>query len=159
MRAIAGGGRYDGLLSSLSDGSLEMPATGFAMGDAVIANLIAETPVALGKLQAWQQRQSTADVFVVIADEEKRAAALSLIGKLRSGGIRTDFPLTATKINKQFKQADATLARLAVVVGAEFPELKVKTLAFRTESSIPPNADPVVAIRQLLDQSDGPLLT
>ena len=130
-----------------------------AMGDAVIANLIAETPVALGKLQAWQQLQSTCDAYVVIADEEKRAEALTLIGKLRSSGLRIDFPLTATKINKQFKAADATLGRFAIVIGAEFPELKVKILSSRSETSIPPNADPVAAIRQLLDQADGPLLT
>lgn len=158
MRAIAGGGRYDGLLSILSEGGLDMPATGFAMGDAVIANLIAETPVALGKFQAWQQLQSTCDVYVVIADESKRPEALALIAELRRGGIRTDYPLVATKINKQFKQADNTLARLAVVVGDEFPELKIKTLASRSETAVPPNSNPVDAVRRLLDNPDGPLL-
>ena len=158
MRAIAGGGRYDGLLAILSEGGLDMPATGFAMGDAVIANLIAETPVALGKFQAWQQLQSSCDVYVVIADESKRPEALALIAELRRGGIRTDYPLVATKINKQFKQADNTLARLAVIVGDEFPELKIKTLASRTETAVPPNANPVDAVRRLLDNPDGPRL-
>ncbi len=159
MRAIAGGGRYDGLLNILSEGSVDMPATGFAMGDAVIANLIEETPMALGRRQAWEQRQSTCDVYVVIADESNRPDALALVNDLRNGGIRTDFPLTATKINKQFKQADAALARFAIVVGNEFPELKAKNLSSRTETSVPPNADRVEAIRRLLDQPDGPLLT
>jgi len=159
MRAIAGGGRYDGLLSILSAGSLDMPATGFAMGDAVIANLIAETPVALGKLQAWRQLQRTCDVYVVLAEESKRPEALGLISSLRNAGIRTDFPLTPTKINKQFKAADATLARFAIVVGNEFPELKVKILSSRTETSIAPNADPVDFLQRLLDAPDGPLLT
>lgn len=159
MRAIAGGGRYDGLLGTLSEGSLDLPATGFAMGDAVITNLIEETPVALAKRQAWQQRQSTCEVYVVVADEAKRPEAISLVSALRRGGIRTDFPLSPTKINKQFKQADAGLARLAVVVGNEFPELKVKVLATRTETAIAPNADPIATIQNLLDQPDGPLLT
>jgi histidyl-tRNA synthetase len=159
MRAIAGGGRYDGLLSILSEGSLDMPATGFAMGDAVIANLIAETPVALGKLQAWRQLQRTCDVFVVVAEESRRPEALRLISSLRNAGIRTDFPLTPTKINKQFKAADATLARFAIVVGNESPELKVKILSSRTETSIAPNADPVDFIQRLLEAPDGPLLT
>ena len=35
LRAVAGGGRYDGLVSTLTDGALAIPATGFAMGDAV----------------------------------------------------------------------------------------------------------------------------
>src|SRR4051812_33859553 len=40
LRAIAGGGRYDNLVSQLSDGSASMPALGFAMGDVVLGELI-----------------------------------------------------------------------------------------------------------------------
>ncbi|MDA1007015.1 MAG: His/Gly/Thr/Pro-type tRNA ligase C-terminal domain-containing protein, partial [Verrucomicrobia bacterium] len=101
----------------------------------------------------------TCDVFVVVAEESRRPEALRLISNLRNAGIRTDFPLTPTKINKQFKAADATLARFAIVVGNEFPELKVKILSSRTETSIAPNADPVDFIQRLLDAPDGPLLT
>jgi histidyl-tRNA synthetase len=158
MRAVAGGGRYNDLLATLSDGSVDMPATGFAMGDAVIGNLIRETTAALAKFQAWQQRQSSCDVYLVVADEEKRPDALGLASRLRDGGIRVDFPLTPAKINKQFKQADASLARFALVVGNEYPELKLKILSARTEESIPPNADPVEVLRLRLHQPDGPLL-
>ena len=158
MRAVAGGGRYNDLLATLSDGSVDMPATGFAMGDAVIGNLIRETTAALAKFQAWQQRQSSCDVYLVVADEEKRPDALGLASRLREGGIRVDFALTPTKINKQFKQADASLARFALVVGNEYPELKLKILSARTEESIPPNADPVEVLRLRLRQPDGPLL-
>lgn len=158
MRAVAGGGRYDGLLTTLSDGSVDLPATGFAMGDAVIANLIQETAVALGRYQAWQQRQSTCDVYMIIADEGRRPDALGLASRLRDAGIRVDFPLTPTKINKQFKQSDASMARFALVIGNEFPELKLKVLSARTEESIAPNADPVELIRLRLSQPDGPLL-
>ena len=158
MRAVAGGGRYDGLLATLSDGASDLPATGFAMGDAVIANLIQETPVALGQFQAWRQRQSTCDVYVIIADEAKRPAGLGMVRELRDAGIRVDLALTPTKINKQFKQAGATLARFAVVVGSEFPELKLKNLGARTEESIPPNARIAEVIRTRLDEPDGPLL-
>ena len=50
-----GGGRYDGLLSVITDGSTDLCATGFAMGDCVIAELIEETPQALARSsQAWQ---------------------------------------------------------------------------------------------------------
>jgi histidyl-tRNA synthetase len=158
MRAVAGGGRYDDLLATLSDGSTDLPATGFAMGDAVIANLIGETAVALGQFQAWQQRQSTCDVYVVIADEAQRLAALGLIKDLRDAGIRVDFPLAPVKINKQFKQASASLARFAVVVGSEFPELKLKNLGARSEESIPPNAKPAELILARLTEPDGPHL-
>ncbi len=56
MRAVAGGGRYDGLLSTLSDGAADLPATGFAMGDMVIRNFIEETPNAKMAMEAWMQR-------------------------------------------------------------------------------------------------------
>lgn len=35
LRAVAGGGRYDTLVGALSNNAVDMPATGFAMGDAV----------------------------------------------------------------------------------------------------------------------------
>ena len=44
FRAIAGGGRYDNLISQLSDGTLSLPALGFAMGDVVLGELINEIP-------------------------------------------------------------------------------------------------------------------
>ena len=46
LRAIAGGGRYDRLLSDLSDGSADLPAVGFGVGDAVLLELLNETPAA-----------------------------------------------------------------------------------------------------------------
>src|SRR6478609_3729553 len=42
LRAIAGGGRYDNLISQLSDGAVALPAVGFAMGDVVLGELIRE---------------------------------------------------------------------------------------------------------------------
>jgi histidyl-tRNA synthetase len=97
-------------------------------------------------------------VYVVIADEAQRLAALGLIKDLRDAGIRVDFPLAPVKINKQFKQASASLARFAVVVGSEFPELKLKNLGARSEESIPPNAKPAELILARLTEPDGPLL-
>src|SRR5204863_9983879 len=44
FRAIAGGGRYDNLISQLSDGAVSLPALGFAMGDVVLSELMNETP-------------------------------------------------------------------------------------------------------------------
>ncbi|NIP93608.1 MAG: hypothetical protein GWO24_09175, partial [Akkermansiaceae bacterium] len=83
LRSVAGGGRYDSLLSVISDGATDLPATGYAMGDCVIAELINDNPQALLRYQAWQQRQSTCDVYVVIADESNRPEALGLVSRLR----------------------------------------------------------------------------
>lgn len=158
MRAVAGGGRYDTLISTISDGAVDMPATGFAMGDYVIRNLIEETTHAAMQLEVWLQRNaSNCDVFVVVADETKRAESLRLVTDLRRAGISADLPLGAPKVAKQFQSAEKLGARFALVVGAEYPELKLKVLASRTEES-GNAANAVDWLTDRLLQPDGPLL-
>ncbi len=158
MRAVAGGGRYDTLISTISDGATDMAATGFAMGDYVIRNLIEETAHTAMQMEVWLQRNAAAcDIYVVVADESKRANALRLVTDLRRAGISADHPLGSPKVAKQFQSAEKSGARFALVVGAEYPELKLKVLASRTEES--GNAE--TAIDWLTDrllQPDGPLL-
>ncbi len=142
-RALAGGGRYDKLLSLMSDGKTDLPALGFGMGDVVLANLINDTPAAKAQLEAWLARERAADVYVVIAKEERRPEALGLVQRLREAGQRTDFPLTAAKIGKQFQTAEQLGARIAVLVGDEWPQVKMKVLATREETLVA--ADAVLA--------------
>jgi histidyl-tRNA synthetase len=158
MRAVAGGGRYDTLVATISDGAVDLPATGFAMGDYVIRNLIEETTHAAMQMEAWLQRHgANCDVFLVIADETKRAESLKLVTDLRRAGISADFPLVAAKVAKQFQSAEKSGARFALVVGAEYPELKLKILSSRTEES--GHADKAVEwLADRLQQPDGPLL-
>ncbi len=137
-RALAGGGRYDGLLELMSDGKVKMPALGFGMGDVVLANLISEVPHAKAKRDAWLAANRAAEVYVVVADEEHRTEALGVVQSLREGGWRTDFAFSAAKVGKQFQAAETLGAQFAVVVGAEWPELKIKALATRTEHSAAP---------------------
>lgn len=158
MRAVAGGGRYDGLLSTLSDGAADLPATGFAMGDMVIRNFIEETPNAKMEMEAWMQRNPACDVYLVVADESKRSDALGILSQLRNADIATDFSMSQLNVGKQFKKAEQSGARFALVIGSEFPEMQLKVLSFRTEETIHPNTDIVEAIRAHLDSPDGPLL-
>lgn len=158
MRAVAGGGRYDTLVATISDGACDLPATGFAMGDYVIRNLIEETPHAELQMAAWLQRNTPAcDVFLVVADADRRADALGILAELRQAGIATDIPLGVPKINKQFRQAEQSGARFALVVGEELPELTLKVLASRHEESchVLGLAD---WLQDRLQQPDGPLL-
>ena len=66
-RALSGGGRYDKLLSLMSDGKVDLPALGFGMGDVVFANLIHDTPAAKALLDAWLANERACDVYVVLA--------------------------------------------------------------------------------------------
>ena len=158
MRAVAGGGRYDTLVSTISNGAVDMPATGFAMGDYVIRNLIEETPHALMQMEVWLQRHAAAcDVYVVVADENRRADSLSLLTQLRRAGISADIAMTPAKVAKQFQSAERSGARFALVVGAEYPELKLKILSSRSEES-GNAANAVEWLTERLQQPDGPLL-
>ena len=134
LRALAGGGRYDGLVKGLSDGAVDLPAIGFGMGDVVLGHLIDETPAAAEKLQAALAQ--TSDVFVVIADESRRAEALQIVQTCRELGLSTDFPLKSAKVGKQFQEAENLGATHAVVIGQEWPQIKLKHLATRAEQTL-----------------------
>jgi histidyl-tRNA synthetase len=135
LRAICGGGRYDNLLNDL--GGADLPALGFGMGDVVLANLIDETPAARARMDAWLARERPADLYVVIAKEDRRTDALALVQRLRDAGHRTEFPLAAAKVGKQFQTAEQLGATRAILVGDEWPQVKIKTLASREEILIP----------------------
>src|SRR6266568_3913293 len=128
FRAIAGGGRYDNLISQLSDGSLSLPALGFAMGDVVLGELINEIPRACEAMQKAIANDSKIDIYVVIAKEQRRADALAQIQQLRDRGYRIDYPLTPTKVARQFQSAEDLGARVALLFGDEWPQVKIKNM-------------------------------
>jgi histidyl-tRNA synthetase len=136
-RALSGGGRYDGLLALMSDGKVNLPSLGFGMGDVVLANLIADTAHAKARMGDWLARERACDIYVVVAKEDLRAEALALVQELRDAGHRVDFALAAAKVGKQFQMAEALGARVAVLVGDEWPQVKLKTLATREERLVP----------------------
>ncbi len=158
MRAVAGGGRYDTLVKTISDGAVDMPATGFAMGDYVIRNLIEETTHAAMQMEVWLKRNAAGcEVYMVIPDETERGKALSLVSALRRAGISVDLPLTPVKVGKQFQAAEKCGARFAVIIDAEFPSVKIKNLGSRQEENC--QASELVSwIKQRLTEPDGPLL-
>jgi histidyl-tRNA synthetase len=136
FRALAGGGRYDNLISQLSDGAVSMPALGFAMGDVVLDELIKETPAAREQMQQAVATSDKIDIYIVIAKEERRPDALRQIQQLRDRGYRVDYPLTAQKVAKQFQAAEDGGARLAILFGDEWPELAVKDLGRGEQQNI-----------------------
>jgi len=121
----------------MSDGKVKIPALGFGMGDVVLANMLNEIPAAKAMRDAWLAKRRPAEIYVVIADDTRRAEALGLIQALRNAGLRTDYSLASTKVGKQFQAAETLGAEFAVVVGAEWPSVKVKTLATREERLLP----------------------
>jgi len=51
-----------------------------------------------------------------------------------------DFPLSGLKVGKQFAAAEAAGAARAVVVGGEWPEVRLKTLSSREEVALDANS-------------------
>jgi histidyl-tRNA synthetase len=129
FRAVAGGGRYDNLIAQLSDGAVSMPALGFAMGDVVLGELINEIPQAREAMQKAITNDRKIDIYIVMAKEEHRADALAQIQELRDRGYHVDYPLTSEKVGKQFQTAEQLGARVAVLFGDEWPQLKIKNMA------------------------------
>jgi len=128
FRAIAGGGRYDNLIAQLSDAAVSMPAIGFAMGDVVLGELINEIPRAHESLQKTITEDRMIDVYVIIAKEQRRADALAQIQQLRDSGYRIDYPLTPMKVARQFQAAEDLGARVALLYGDEWPQVKIKNM-------------------------------
>jgi len=137
LRAIAGGGRYDHLISQLSDGAVSLPAAGFAMGDVVLGDLIRETPEAFARLADAVRQQSALDIYLVIAKETRRPEALRQLQQLRENGWRVDYSLAPAKVGRQFQLAEAMRAKIALLYGDEWPLVKIKRLATREETLVP----------------------
>jgi histidyl-tRNA synthetase len=132
FRAIAGGGRYDQLVKLVSGGKVDLPGLGFGMGDVVLAEL-------LKARRLVPTPQPAVDVYCVIEQEELRPASLRVVQVLREAGWSVDFPLVATKPDKQFKRAlEVRAARtVRLIAGAEgLPMARVRDLATRAETDV-----------------------
>lgn len=129
FRAIAGGGRYDNLIHQLSDGAVALPAVGFAMGDVVLGELIAEVPAARDRMAEIVRQEKTLDLYLVIAKEERRADALRFLQQLRDAGWRVDYAIAPAKVGKQFQTAEVLGAKATLLFGDEWPNVKIKEMA------------------------------
>jgi histidyl-tRNA synthetase len=110
LRAICGGGRYDGLLQAI--GGVDLPALGFGMGDVVLGELLRERGLA-------PSDGASIDVFLAAITEADLPFVLGLAHELRDAGLRVEYALGAQAVGKQLKLADARNARYAVVIGPD----------------------------------------
>nr|WP_282611457.1 histidine--tRNA ligase [Pseudomonas aeruginosa] len=110
---VCGGGRYDGLVSQF--GGKPTPGVGFAMGVERLV-LLLET---LGVIPAELNRP--ADLYVCAFGEPAELSALTLAEQLRSAipGIRLLVNAGAGSFKSQFKKADKSGARFALILGED----------------------------------------
>jgi len=112
LRAIGGGGRYDNLLKLF--GGPAIAATGFGIGDCVLAIMLEEK----GLLEK-QLPKPKLDYFVACVDEAYKQAAVKLTMRLRSAGWTASFSYKGAKLSKQLKEASDQNARRCVIIGTE----------------------------------------
>lgn len=110
LRAICGGGRYDGLLAAL--GGVDLPATGFGMGDVVITELLRDHALAPSPTQRL-------DAFLVAVTASDVPEILRIAHALRDRGVRVEYALKAQAVAKQLKIAAARQSATAILIGPE----------------------------------------
>jgi len=125
LRAIAVGGRYDGLL--------ELPALGFGMGDVVLGELLKERGLA-------PKASIELGAFLVAVGGDDLPVVLQLAHALRERGIAVEYGLRHTGVRKQLELAAARGAARAVIVGPDERAqgvAVVRDLRTSTEAKVP----------------------
>ncbi|GAA0753677.1 histidine--tRNA ligase [Ideonella azotifigens] len=131
---VCGGGRYDGLIEQL--GGKSAPAVGFGLGIERLLLLIQELglPVPSG----------AADAYAVIPDAAALPQVLPVLEALRAEGVAVQMHAGGGNMKSQFKKADASGARYALVFGADElsqGQVTLKPLREAGEQSLQPLAD------------------
>lgn len=145
-RAIAGGGRYDGLVELF--GGPRTPAMGFGMGDVVLGLVLADRGL-LPKDGA--ELLPRPDAFVVSAGEPAAEEELPrLVARLRAAGLHVRHSYKATRnVGKLLADASKQRARWAVILGTELAQgqVQLKDLA-SGEQRVVPLADVTPTVRR-----------
>lgn len=108
--AVAGGGRYDGLVEEL--GGTPTPAVGFAAG-------LERVLLALEQQNLVPEQPPAADVFLITLGDAASRAAFPLLHELRCGGVRALMDYGGRSMKAQMKQANKSGARYAVILGED----------------------------------------
>ena len=122
--SVCGGGRYDNLISTISDGKIDLPAVGTSIGVDRLFTALQE----LGKVETTKTKSQ---VLIVNFDEKQASEYTKIAKKLRTSGIATEVYYDATKLDKQLKHADKIGVPWVVFLGTEEIEkgiIKVKNL-------------------------------
>ncbi|HEV8509074.1 MAG TPA: histidine--tRNA ligase [Gemmatimonadales bacterium] len=125
LRAIAGGGRYDGLL--------DLPALGFGMGDVVLGELLKERGVA-------PKASIELGAFLVAVGGDDLPTMLQLAHAMRERGIAVEYGLRHAGVRKQLELAAARGAARAVIIGPDERKAGlavVRDLKAGTEAKVP----------------------
>jgi histidyl-tRNA synthetase len=127
QNAVAGGGRYDGLIEML--GGPKTPAVGFAAGlDRILLSL----------METQKAPENPCEVFVVTTGEETWKASLTLLQRLRRKGFCVGSDVRWGSMKSQMKRAAKLGSKLALLLGEE--ELSQNAVTLR-DMALPGESD------------------
>ena len=106
---VCGGGRFDGLFEQL--GGKPTPAIGFGLGIERLLLLLQEIGVPVPG--------ASPDVYAVLPDAAALPQAMVVLDALRAAGLSVQMHAGGGSLKAQFKKADASGARHALVFGAD----------------------------------------
>ena len=136
--AIAGGGRYDGLIEEI--GGSPTPAIGFAAG-------LERILVALELQNLIPKFDNKIDVFIVAVGNEAESCAFKLMIKLRRENLIVSMDFSRRSMKAQMKQAGKSNARFALIIGED--EVKNKTAALKNLST---SEQTVISIDEIVEK-------
>lgn len=129
QNAIAGGGRYDGLIKAL--GGPDIPATGFAIGLDRLTEIAGSTGTDLVK---------TPDIFIAALGEKSGSLAFEWNCALCLEGVKAEMEFGDKSLKSQMKKAGRLGAKYVLIVGDnEIKEGKVilRDMKTKIQVSIP----------------------
>lgn len=119
---VCAGGRYDSLIEQI--GGAATPGFGFAMGMERLVQLLQDQQAAI------TQTKNCPDVYLISTNQLARAQALSTQQRLCQNGVVVQLHCGEGSMKNQFKRADKSGAKLALVIGED--EAKAHTISIKS---------------------------
>jgi histidyl-tRNA synthetase len=129
-RSIAGGGRYDNLLSMF--GGDKIPAVGFAMGDVTARDFLESHDL-------LPEYAPASELMVAVIDEDCMTHAIKLAQDLRREDVAVAVNFSGKRVGDQIRQADKMKVPFIIAVGTKERETgryTIKNLATGQEKTM-----------------------
>jgi histidyl-tRNA synthetase len=135
---ICAGGRYDYLTEQI--GGKPAPAVGWAMGVERVLELLKESGAPL--------QQPAVDAYAIVTDATTLPTVMACLQQLRTAGVSVLMQSSAadgtmSSMKSQFKRADASGARFALIFGADELQAGVVTVKALRNSAVAQTAQPL----------------
>ncbi|MBU5689512.1 MAG: histidine--tRNA ligase [Candidatus Aenigmatarchaeota archaeon] len=108
--SIAGGGRYDKMISKFAESKEDIPAVGIALGIERIIELI--------KLKN-DKKKTVTQIFVASVSDENKKDVIKIAKDLRQKGFKVETDISGRKLSKQLEYANSLSIPFCLIVGSE----------------------------------------